>query len=126
MGGRFQPGLSAVRVGASLAFAALMEPDESEAAKEASVLVTWAAEKLELWGKLPNANLGLFIGSYCGRTGEVEDSKTTRVSTFSTGVGLTARVVGSVAALPPLREEKEIEVGTGGDFVGDFVGLVAA
>ena len=52
--GRFHPGRSVVRVGASLAFAALIEPDEREAAREASVLATFVAfEKLELWGKLP-------------------------------------------------------------------------
>jgi len=63
--GRFHPGRSVVRVGASLAFAALIEPDEREAAKEASVLATFVAfEKLELWGKLPKASFGLFLGSY--------------------------------------------------------------
>ena len=63
--GRFHPGRSVVRVGASLAFAALIEPDEREAAREASVLATFVAfEKLELWGKLPKASFGLFLGSY--------------------------------------------------------------
>ena len=48
-----------------MAFAALIEPDEREAAREASVLATFVAfEKLELWGKLPNASFGLFLGSY--------------------------------------------------------------
>ena len=62
--GRFHPGLSVVRVGASLAFAALIDPDEREAAREASVLATVAFVKLELWGKLPKASFGLFLGSY--------------------------------------------------------------
>lgn len=47
-GGRFQPGLSEVRAGASLALAALIEPEDREAAREASLLATLAVEKLEL------------------------------------------------------------------------------
>lgn len=47
-----------------MAFAALIEPDEREAAREASVLATVAFVKLELWGKLPKASFGLFLGSY--------------------------------------------------------------
>lgn len=62
-GGRFQPWLSEVRAGASLALAALIEPEDREAAREASLLATLAVEKLELWGKAPNASLGLFLTS---------------------------------------------------------------
>lgn len=62
--GLFQPGRSVVRVGASLALAALMEPEEREAAREASVLTAaFPLEKLELWGKLPKASFGLFLTS---------------------------------------------------------------
>jgi len=62
--GRFQPMLSAVRDGASLDLAAAMEPEESEAAMEASLEVGFVVEKLELAGKLPKASLGLFFTSY--------------------------------------------------------------
>ena len=54
---------------------------------------------------------------------ESVDSRTTLVSTFSTVVGLVARVAGRVAAFPPLMEEREIEAGTVGG-LGGFTGLV--
>ena len=121
MEGLLQPGFSVLLFGASFALAADIEPEEREAAKEASVLATFVAEKLELWGKLPKANLGLFFTSYWGEIGgadaALEDSSTTQVSTFSTGGGVVvkvARLAGSVAALPDLIEEREIELGTTG------------
>ena len=46
-----------------------------------------------------------------------EDSRTTLVSTFSTWVGLTARVDGRVADFPPRREE------IGGMGVGWLIGI---
>jgi len=47
-----------------LALAALMEPEEREAAREASELTAACAlEKLELWGKLPKESFGLFVTS---------------------------------------------------------------
>jgi len=49
------------------------------------------------------------------------DSSTTLVSTFSTtGTGLIAREAGRVAALPPLREDRDMEAGTVGAVGGEF------